>query len=322
MEQFPYRSISTNLRLPRFPFLHLHWYIPTGVLFDLLCVEPERPWNLTIHFRGYPSDLSPCEGEESVKWSFINSLKEASYIINGNCKNVMNMSQSDQVDLWRSVMNGNMEGFLRVSSKLKLGAIEEEPKINAISCTIQPRQAIDEKDNTGPSRSGRIPVRLYVRSVGEDLDDLEDAPLVDSFDKIMYINRPVEIQKKEGMFFTLRDAIRTLLPEFFEDEPLVDEQISKIELTDEARTTETNLCHRESENASISSSEVVEKSDKRNTESSHSSNKVDIKLVRIQGIEPRLEIPFSWVVNNLMNPEHYLHICVFVGPPSEQAKTR
>ncbi|KAL0423673.1 UNVERIFIED_CONTAM: Autophagy protein 5 [Sesamum radiatum] len=27
--------------------LPLKWYIPTGVLFDLLCAEPERPWNLT-----------------------------------------------------------------------------------------------------------------------------------------------------------------------------------------------------------------------------------------------------------------------------------
>nr|XP_023915575.1 autophagy protein 5-like [Quercus suber]POF25656.1 autophagy protein 5 [Quercus suber] len=59
--------------------LPLKWYIPTGVLFDLLCAEPERPWNLTVHFRGYPSNiLVPCEGEDSVKWSFINSLKEVS----------------------------------------------------------------------------------------------------------------------------------------------------------------------------------------------------------------------------------------------------
>ncbi|KAE8695367.1 hypothetical protein F3Y22_tig00110718pilonHSYRG00100 [Hibiscus syriacus] len=26
----------------------LKWYIPTGVLFDLLCPEPERPWNITV----------------------------------------------------------------------------------------------------------------------------------------------------------------------------------------------------------------------------------------------------------------------------------
>ncbi|KAK7259386.1 hypothetical protein RIF29_24993 [Crotalaria pallida] len=33
-------------------------------------------------------------------------------------------------------------------------------------------------------------------------------------------------------------------------------------------------------------------------------------LVRIQGLEPKLEIPFSWVVNNLMNPEYFLHMFV------------
>lgn len=32
---------------------------------------------MQIHFRGYPSNvLIPCEGEDSVKWSFVNSLKE------------------------------------------------------------------------------------------------------------------------------------------------------------------------------------------------------------------------------------------------------
>jgi len=35
---------------------------------------------IQVHFRGYPSNiLTPCEGEDAVKWSFINSLKEVSY---------------------------------------------------------------------------------------------------------------------------------------------------------------------------------------------------------------------------------------------------
>lgn len=35
---------------------------------------------LQVHFRGYPANiLTPCEGEDSVKWSFINSLKEVRY---------------------------------------------------------------------------------------------------------------------------------------------------------------------------------------------------------------------------------------------------
>lgn len=46
---------------------------------------------------------------------------------------------------------------------------------------------------------GRIPVRLYVWTVNEDFYDLEDAPKIDSWDKISFINRPVEIHSEEGM---------------------------------------------------------------------------------------------------------------------------
>lgn len=32
---------------------------------------------LQVHFRGYPENvLIPCDGEDSVKWSYINALKE------------------------------------------------------------------------------------------------------------------------------------------------------------------------------------------------------------------------------------------------------
>ncbi|PRQ35483.1 hypothetical protein RchiOBHm_Chr5g0080521 [Rosa chinensis] len=193
----------------------LKWYIPTGVLFDLLCAEPERPWNLTVHFRGYPGNiLIPYEGEDSIKWSFINSFKEAAYIINGNCKNVMNMCQPDQVELWRSVLNGNLEAYLRVSSKLKLGAFGE---MN--SSSPRSRSSMGEIDVSGQVKQGRVPVRLYVWYVIEDFDDLEDAPPIDSWDKVFYINQPVEIQG-EGRCFTLHDAVKSLLPDYFVEKSL------------------------------------------------------------------------------------------------------
>ncbi|KAL5721478.1 autophagy protein 5 [Ranunculus cassubicifolius] len=278
--------------------LPLKWYVPTGVLFDLLCLEPERPWNLTVHFRGYPADLlSPCDGEETVKWSFINSLKEAAYIINGNCKNVMNMSQNDQLELWKSFMNGNMDGNLRISSKLKLSPIEDS--------SISHGQTSSEPDFSGPNKTGRIPVRLYVRSINEHIDDLEDAPTVDNWDTISYINRPVQIQKDEGKIFTLSDAIKTLLPEFFEDEPSIDEEISRIELeekVDEQESANLNTVDEGKEVGSLT--------------------KAEIKLVRIQGIEPKLDIPFSWVIKNLANPEYFLHICVCVRVGKYRDKTQ
>ncbi|XP_007032217.2 PREDICTED: autophagy protein 5 isoform X4 [Theobroma cacao] len=240
--------------------LPLKWYIPTGVLFDLLCAEPERPWNITVHFRGYPGNvLIPCDGEDSVKWSFINSLKEAAYIINGNCKNVMNMSQSDQLELWHSVMNG------------------------------------------------RVPVRLYVWSISEDFDDLEDLSQVDSWEKISYINRPIEIHK-EGKCFTLHDAMKSLLPEFFSDESLSDSKLARVDFEDAQKIPSED----------VSSNKVVEDQGQNAYEHREAcciSSSAEIKLIRIQGIEPKLEIPFSWLVNNLLNPDHFLHICVCVKVP-------
>jgi len=85
-----------------------------------------------------------------------------------------------------------------------------------------------------------------------------------------------------GKCFTLRDAIKSLLPEFMGDRAQTSGEERSIDDTEEAD----------------GSREMGE-----------------IKLVRIQGIEMKLEIPFSWVVNNLMNPEFYLHISVLVKAP-------
>ncbi|KAI3462226.1 hypothetical protein Pfo_018889 [Paulownia fortunei] len=276
--------------------LPLKWYIPTGALFDLLCAEPERPWNLTRLSRKY---VAPCEGEDSVKWSFINALKEAAYIINGNCKNIMNMSQSDQAELWRSVLNGQLEAYLRVYSKLKLDIVGDDFSIKLNSSTSNSRQSITDLDATGTTRTGRIPVRLYLRTIDEDIDGLEDAPIVDSWEKISYINRPVEVHG-EGKCFTLYDAIKSLLPELFTEESLVDYNTCGAEVEGGQR----------SDGGSSRSAE--ETGEALNERAGFLSDGAEIKLVRIQGIEPQLEIPFGWVVKNLMYPEHYLHICIYV----------
>ncbi|RDX77576.1 Autophagy protein 5 [Mucuna pruriens] len=268
--------------------LPLKWYIPTGVLFDLLCVEPERPWNLTVHFRGYPSNLLlPCEGEDSVKWSFINSLKEAAYVINGNCKNVMNMSQPDQVDLWGSVLNDNLETYRRVASKLKLGTFEDEYMENVTSVSTKSQQSTGDTDATGQVKTGRIPVRLYLWTVNEEFDDFEDAPQIDNWDKVSYINRPVEIHSEDGKYFSLNDAVKRILPEFFPENSFASEGDANI-----------NQSAEEAEGSSDPGS------------SCNTLEIAEIKFIRIQGIEPVLDIPFSWVVNNLMNPEYFLHMCV------------
>ncbi|CAA6655822.1 unnamed protein product [Spirodela intermedia] len=265
----------------------LKWYIPTGVLFDLLCPEPERPWNLTVHFRGYPGELlTPCDGEEAVKWSFINSLKEAAYIINGNCKSIMNMSQADQYELWQSVLNGTLENYSRVVPRLKLGVLREDCKMRSIS---RSQQVTGETNDSLPNQTGRIPVRLYIRNV-EDIDDLEGIGALDSWEKISYINRPVE-NHDEGGLFTLRRAMESLLPELFgPSSPSPGNQRRKTKL-DAAAGEPPEAAQQETHTAQVAR----------------------IRLIRVQGIVPGWDTPFAWVVNNLSHPDFFLHVCVLVS---------
>lgn len=98
----------------------------------------------------------------------------------------------------------------------------------------------------------------------------------------------------------MNDAIKALLPELFTEETSIDP---------ESHATESE--GREGSDGGSS------KSSQKNEETLSArtglvSNGAEIKLVRIQGIEPRLDIPFGWLVKYLMNPEQYLHICIYV----------
>lgn len=102
-----------------------------------------------------------------------------------------------------------------------------------------------------------------------------------------------------GKCFTLHDAVRSLLPELFTEKATTKDESTNVIGEEQSDSTEQLDCTK-TEGGSTSSEEYLQ--------SYHPS----IKLVRIQGIEPKGQIPFSWVVNNLMNPEYFLHICVFV----------
>nr|AGW81781.1 autophagy-related protein 5a [Triticum aestivum] len=285
--------------------LPLKWYIPIGVLFDLLCADPERPWNLTVHFRGYPADiLSPCEGEDSVKWNYNNSLKEAAFIITGNSKNVMNMSQADQLAMWESVRKGDLNSYMNISTKLKLGPFEEDFLVRTSS--LGPRQGSDEPESPGSVKPCRVPVRLYVRRVQEDLEYLEDAIPVSDWESVSYINRPLEIRKEGGRsYIALEHALETLLPEFFSSKP-----------TARAADPEPAATTPGSEPDGSDTSPGTPRDEKpasAGLQETDVAKKTKLKLVRVQGIELDMDIPFLWVANNLKNPECYLHVCVYVG---------
>lgn len=88
------------------------------------------------------------------------------------------------------------------------------------------------------------------------------------------------------------------MPELFNGEPSIDDT-SHVAEEGSGEKSEDSKSSKSNEEALSANAVLV-------------SEKAEIKLIRIQGIEPELEIPFSWVVNNLINPEHFLHICVYL----------
>mmetsp|Transcript_14673 Transcript_14673/g.37131 ORF Transcript_14673/g.37131 Transcript_14673/m.37131 type:complete len:295 (-) Transcript_14673:104-988(-) len=115
----------------------LKWHLPTGALYDLLS-DGEYPWKLTIHFRAYPRDvLQPVRGsvEETLQATYLNSLKEAAYVLTGNSNAVMSLSKKSQQELLQNVLEAQQVEF---------------------------HQNMQKMDLTKPLKA-RVPVRIYAR---------------------------------------------------------------------------------------------------------------------------------------------------------------
>eukprot|EP00897_Mesotaenium_endlicherianum_P010615 jgi/Mesen1/9582/ME000656S08856 len=175
--------------------LPLKWYIPIGVLYDILTDGDKRPWPLTVHFRAYPSDLLSWEDENTVRELHLNSLKQAVHIMHGSTKLVTGLSQLDLAELWASAASGNGESYERIASRLRpdqtlpsasRGAAESSatpppplPQSPGSRQVAGSRRASSDGAGTpsSPGTSGqwggshargramRIPLRLYLRDV-------------------------------------------------------------------------------------------------------------------------------------------------------------
>jgi len=108
-------------------------------------------------------------------------------------------------------------------------------------------------------------------------------------------------------YITLEHALQTLLPEFFSSKPAgrADDSQRAGALDSAADSSDATNSPRSSQEAGQALASP--------REAAGAAKKAKVKLVRVQGIELDMDIPFLWVANNLKNPEYYLHICVYVG---------
>ncbi|PHH77899.1 hypothetical protein CDD82_3305 [Ophiocordyceps australis] len=80
--------------------------LPVGLLVDLY--RPSLPWQLVVG--------------DGVAWdigdTFLNSVKEADFVRNGNANQIMKMSKEHTTQLWESVLDNDYASFSKINSRL------------------------------------------------------------------------------------------------------------------------------------------------------------------------------------------------------------
>ncbi|GLI67702.1 hypothetical protein VaNZ11_011970 [Volvox africanus] len=112
----PPRPWFDNMGVP------LKWYLPCGVLYDLLADLGQLPWRLTVHYTYPPDILVGWDTGATPQAQFMNSLKEACYICRGTDGSgaVMRMGSTAQEELWSAVQAGNVASYQSALEGLKM----------------------------------------------------------------------------------------------------------------------------------------------------------------------------------------------------------
>ncbi|KAL4956413.1 autophagy protein 5 [Aspergillus filifer] len=148
----------------------LKWHYPVGLLYDLYAgAEPATkftdiddsdnstsgpgplPWRLVVHFSDWPDDeLVRLDSNGMVmNDAFINSVKEADFVRNGNAKGIMSLSKGDSAGLWRAVQDVDLPSYQRIMNIL-LPATPHQPLRNLPIRLFLPLPPKPDSDSDSP----------------------------------------------------------------------------------------------------------------------------------------------------------------------------
>ncbi|KAF9927004.1 autophagy protein 5 [Linnemannia zychae] len=167
--------------------LPLKWHYPIGLLFDIYILQATSskkntafslPWQVTIHSRNFPNEkLIKNPTLKNCQDYFMSMVKEADYLRNGSTKKVMNMSKSDQTQLWEGLQSKSYEQFWEMNKKLVSsdGITARNLPVRVYlpeSCPIV-QDLVSSLDEQGQPRT----LRQILHAVVPDLFPLEDPGL-------------------------------------------------------------------------------------------------------------------------------------------------
>lgn len=96
----------------------LKWHYPVGVLYDLYANSELLPWNITVHFLGFPEEeLLHYSSKDTVESHFMSVVKEADSLKHRG-QIINSMQKKDHKQLWLGLLHDKFDQFWTVNKKL------------------------------------------------------------------------------------------------------------------------------------------------------------------------------------------------------------
>lgn len=189
----------------------LKWHLPVGLLYDYLHLpsassESRHEWILTLRYGEYPSEhLIPFkEGTDyigTLKEVVVNQLKQSCFVLNGNSKNIMNLSESKSIELWESIQIHNLKYYSSINKRIvpalsKIHKVPVKIVIPGFASTIQapvfPRKN-DKMTTLGDILYENLPEIFdsnlgipYIHGIA--VENAMDAPIVEVWDLFKHLD--------------------------------------------------------------------------------------------------------------------------------------
>ena len=181
--------------------------MPVGVLFDLHCLQGSaHPWRVTVHFRDFPVDkILKCNREASEK-TYMHTLKQALFVLQGNTRAFNAMVTEQQQLLWEASNSGSRGLFDSIATELQ--------GTENVKC-VPVRILYKEKKNVG---EGNLTVDAC-----DSLNITKEGMIPkahESMDMISCIQKPVRVLRNQsgGEETLLLDVLRQFLPTLFSND--------------------------------------------------------------------------------------------------------
>lgn len=113
----------------------IQWQYPIGLLYDLLFLPSQQKsqqllvvpmWTVSLNYRDYPSKhIIPFPNTDYLvfaKNTFINQLKQSSYVLYGNSKLIMGLSPTKSDNFWHSIINSDWNLYESINRELVIPA--------------------------------------------------------------------------------------------------------------------------------------------------------------------------------------------------------